>query len=837
MEGCAQLRAPVPTGRLTPVAWLLLALVAMPPGARAARAGSGGPDVTPLVDLFTGTAAGGADFGTGGGAGNTFPGAAAPFGMVQWSPDTIPGVTNSPGGYSYEDAEIRGFSLTHLSGVGCPIFQDVPFLPTTVPVEVSPAVADSYLIEPRYTPAFDHAHERAEPGYYRVELDPGTPQAVDVELSATTRTGFARIRYPETATASVLINAGGSAMANRAAIFQIDPQRREVSGQVQSGQFCYHRNRYTVFFAAEFDRDFAAYGTWTKQVLTPGSTASEDHAGGPLHFRPITGFPDPPTASNGAQAGAYLTFDAHRERMVQVRVGLSFVSVENARENLRAESRHWRFDDVRRRARRQWRRLLSRIRVRGGERTERRTFYTMLYHALLAPTVASDVNGASMGMDGSVHADAGFTRYTNFSGWDIYRSQIPLLAVLDPERVSHMIRSLLADARESGWLPKWSVANGQTNVMVGDPAAPIIAGAYAFGARDFDHGEALAAMLKGATEHGTSTNARYVERAALPAYVAAGWVPHEGTEGSSGASTSLIGSTDAVWGSAATTLEYAVADFAIARFAAAIGRPDVCTSITTRTANWRHVFNPATGYIQPRRSTGEFSPGFDPASGEGFAEGNASQYTWMVPHDVAGLVEAMGGRAAATERLDAFFTELNAGPTSPFAFLGNEPSFHTPWIYAWLGAPEKTQTVVRRALVTLFDAAPTGFPGNDDMGQMSAWYVLGALGLSPVIPGTDILALGTPLFPRVEVRRPRGTITITGRGAGRTRPYVHALSIDGRAHRRPWIAFADLARGARLAFTLGATPGTWGAAAGDAPPSFPPAPEALCSAGGSASPE
>jgi predicted alpha-1,2-mannosidase len=458
----------------------------------------------------------------------------------------------------------------------------------------------------------------------------------------------------------------------------------------------------------------------------------------------------------------------------------------------------------------------------------------MLYHALLAPTVASDVNGASMGMDGRVQAGGGFTRHTNFSGWDIYRSEIPLLTILEPKRVSHMVRSLLADARESGWLPKWSVASGQTNVMVGDPAVPIIAGAYAFGARDFDHGEALAALLKGATEYGTSPNAGYVERAALPAYLAAGYVPHDGTEGSSGASTTIIGAADAVWGSAATTLEYAVADFAIARFAAALGRRETCAAFMARAANWRRVFNPATGYVQPRRSTGEFTLAFDPAGGEGFVEGSASQYTWLVPHDLAGLIAALGGRGAATERLDAFFTELNAGPRSPFAFLGNEPSFHTPWIYAWLAAPAKGQAVVRRALATLFDTAPAGYPGNDDMGQMSAWYVLGALGLSPVIPGTDVLALGAPLFSRVEVRRPRGgRITIVARGAGRARPYVHGVRVNGRAHRRTWIAFEEIARGGRLAFRLGPAAGTWGVDPGDAPPSFPPEREELCGAGGS----
>jgi predicted alpha-1,2-mannosidase len=260
----------------------------------------------------------------------------------------------------------------------------------------------------------------------------------------------------------------------------------------------------------------------------------------------------------------------------------------------------------------------------------------------------------------------------------------------------------------------------------------------------------------------------------------------------------------------------------------------VCAAFLARAASWRHVFNPATGHVQPRRSNGEFTSGFDPAAGEGFVEGNAAQYTWMVPHDLAGLIDALGGRAAATERLDVFFTELNAGPTAPFAFLGNEPSFHTPWIYAWLGAPEKGQAVVRRALTTLFAASPTGYPGNDDMGQMSAWYVLAALGLSPVIPGTDVLALGAPLFPRIEIRRSQGGITIVGRGGGRDRPYVRGLHVDGRAHGRPWMAFAGIAHGAELTFTLAAGPGMWGAAAGDSPPSFPPERGNVCGGVGAA---
>lgn len=776
-----------------------------------------------LVNLFTGTDARSPDFGTGGGAGATFPGVSAPFGMLQWSPDTVPGRTNSAGGYSYGDQQIRGFSLTHLSGVGCPIFQDVPFLPTTVPVTTSPSVANSYAVEPRYVPSFSHRREIAEPGYYRVWLKPQTAQRIKVELTAKTRSGLGRFTYPATKSASMLVNAGGSAMANGDSVVHIDPDRREVSGWVESGQFCYHRNRYKMFFVAEFNRRFVGYGTWTRQDVVPGSIAATDHADNPFHLRPITGFPDPPSVSSGAQAGAYVTFDTTRGHVVLVRVGMSFVSVDNARENLRAEMPRWDFGAVRKVARDEWKQVLNRVRVRGGSRADRKTFYTMLYHALLGPNVFSDVNGEYMGMDGRVHTARDGMQYTNFSGWDIYRSEIPLLAILDPERTSQMMQSLLRNARESGWLPKWSVAGSHTNVMVGDPAAPIIAGAYAFGARAFDHGDALQAMLKGATEHGTSSNAQYVERAALPAYLELGYVPHEGTESSSGATTSMFGDSGAVWGSAATTLEYAVADFAIAQYAAALGDHSTGEAFLRRAANWRNVFNPASGYVQPRFGTGEFLSPFDPTSLQGYVEGNAAQYTWMVPHDVDGLITELGGPAAVSERLDRFFSELDAGPEAPFAFLGNEPTAQTPWIYNWLGQPHKTQEVVRRAMLALFDTSPTGYPGNDDVGHMSSWYIFAALGLYPAIPGTDVLAIGSPLFREVTLRRTGGTIRIVGRKAARDRPYVRRLTVNGRPHGRPWLRFRDLSGGGRLVFELAAEPGgDWGTNFRDAPPSFQP---------------
>lgn len=815
------------------VAGLLLAIVVA--GCSDASRPDEALDPTALVNVFTGTQAAAPDYGTGGGAGNTYPGAVVPFGMLQWSPDTVPGKVNAPGGYSRDDTVIRGFSLTHVSGAGCAIHQDVPLLPTVEPVTVSPAMAGTFLIEPRYLPSFDHEHEQAEPGFYGVTLDPGTEREIAVELSATTRTGVGRIVFPPTESASVLFNAGGSAMANGNAAFVVDPARREVSGSVESGQFCYHRNRYLLHFVAQFDRPFTTQGTWQGEALSTGTASVEGTFNGdfpcPFQLRPLSQAPNSPTYSCGAQAGAYVTFDARDQQEVRVRVAVSYVSVDAARDNLsREQGDGVDLDGVRRAAHESWRDALGRIAIRGGEDADRRTFYTMLYHALLAPTTFSDADGRYFGMDGAVHDAGARTRYTTFSGWDVYRSEIPLLTMLFPERAGDMMESLVANARESGWLPRWSVAAGQTDVMVGDPADAMLAGAYAFGARDFDRAGALAAMIKGATKEGRSANADYVERQALSDYLALGYVPHDGTEASTGQDTTIFGDTSKVWGSAATTLEYGVADFALAAFAAEQGDAAACRAAVARSRGWTLLLDPETRHIRPRRADGSYLTPFDPASGEGFAEGNSAQYTWMIPYDVAGLAAALGGTDAARARLDDFFTTLDAGPGALYAFLGNEPGWISPFLYDWLGAPSRTQDVVRRAILALFSAAPNGYVGNDDLGQMSAWYVFGALGLHPATPGTDALVLASPLFPEAVLRLGERTLTIRGDGAGRARPYVSSATLDGAALERPWIRWRDLGDASTLAFTLSDRPTEWGSAPGAAPPSYGPDGTDVCAA-------
>jgi predicted alpha-1,2-mannosidase len=443
-------------------------------------------------------------------------------------------------------------------------------------------------------------------------------------------------------------------------------------------------------------------------------------------------------------------------------------------------------------------------------------------------------------MDGAIHRARGRTQYADFSGWDVYRTEIPLLALIEPRRASDMVQSLIADAKQSGCLPRWPYANGQSMTMVGDSADPMIAAAAAFGADHFDRAAALAAMLRGATEPCQSANGEYVERQGLPGYLEHGYVPFDEDTGEPNAN-SIYGSPTAVWGSAATTLEYAIDDFAIAQFAAreggeggsaaAGGSRGAATydQFIARAANWRNLFDPASGLIEPRYASGAFPDPYDPLEGGGFVEGDAPQYTWMVPQDPAGLFRRMGGPTKAAARLDSFLRLLNAGGAgvhADHALLGDEPTLETPWLYDWLRRPWKTQEAVRRGLA-LYSPTPAGYPGNDDLGTLSAWYVFGALGLYPAQPGTGTLALSTPVFERAEVKLAHGkTLTILGGG----KPYVGALELDGRPHDRPWANVCELAAGGTLAFTTSAHATRW-AQNGQLPPSYgpaTPAPKSAC---------
>lgn len=758
------------------------------------------------MHVFAGTRPGHDTFG----GGHNFPGAALPFGMVQWSPDTTPADRNGRAGYDYRDSHVKGFSLTHLAGAGCSLYGDFPFLPTTEPLRDSPVASGSSL-DGRFQPGFSHARESGRPGYYSVRLNPVGGAAIGVELTATTRTGMARFSFPRNPHSSVLIDAGGSAQPDDFAAVSIDPARNEIDGTASSGLFCGQRPRYRVYVAAVFNRPFDEYGTWEGSGLGVGSTAASDSEAPPSN---------PQTS---ADAGAYASFDTRRNRTVLARVGVSFVSVEDARANLVAENPGLGFAALARRAEAAWNRSLGRIRVSGGAPRQVDTFYTALYHAFLAPRTFSDVGGAYIGMDGLVHRARGRIQYADLSGWDTYRTQIQLLSILAPKRASEIVRSLLADAAESGCLPRWPYANGQSMTMVGDSADPLIASAAAFGATAFDRSAALEAMLRGADGECRSANGEYLERQGLAPYLALGYVPYDLDTNVRNAN-SIYGSPDDVWGSAATSLEYAVDDFAIAQLAAR-GLRDGPTyrRFMRRSGNWRKLFDRRSGMIEPRYENGSFPADYDNLRGGGFVEGNSAQYTWMVPHDPAGLFQAMGGPVKASARLRRFLGKLNGGPGgthTDHALLGNEPTLHTPWLYDWARRPFMTQAAVRRAL-RLYSSAPDGYPGNDDLGTLSSWYVFAALGLYPEVPGAGVLAISSPLFRRASVALPhrrRLTIAVGGHG-----PYIKSMRLNGRPYGRPWTAYCALSRGASLSFQLAPKPSRrWGSAASAAPPSYGP---------------
>ncbi|MFF9281775.1 GH92 family glycosyl hydrolase [Streptomyces griseosporeus] len=800
--------------RFRPVSLLLAAALAAGGATPAVAATAAGPprlvaDPTAYVDPLVGTRNGG----------NVFPGAVIPFGMFSFSPENTRGDatrTAAPGGYHYDVTRIRGFSLTHMSGTGCAGGSgDVPLFPLAGEVTSSPASDTKDAV---YASGFRHADERAEPGHYRVGLDSG----VTADLAATARTGSARFTFPADKPASLLVRTANSEVGSTDSTVEIDPARRTVSGSVTSGNFCGYldpegrRAYYTLYFTARFDRPFDAVGTWQDDKLSPGSLKASGGTGGfAAGGRPVA----------GKGAGGYVRFAPGTED-VGVKIGISYVSRAGAEANLAAENPPGRtFDSVRDAARRAWRERLRAVRVGGGTDAERTTFYTALYHSLLHPNVISDTDRRYRGPDGAVHTVGARHRaqYGTFSGWDVYRDQLQLVTLLDPRTGSDIAQSLYELARQNGGVwDRWLHGASGTHVMNGDPSATALAGIHAFGGTDFDLRGALASLVRAATvptAQDLSAAGKPVlsvgQRPSLDKYLKLHYMP----------------SVSNAWGGAAETLEMSTADFSLSRLAAAAGERDTAALFARRAQWWQNNFNIAAhggdGYIADRKADGSWVTGFTPGTGTGFVEGTAAQYTWMVPHDPAGLFAAMGGRDQALRRLDAFFHDADGnwaftGAGGEKSELDNEPSINVPYLYAYAGAPYKTQETVRAAMRQLWSTQPGGIPGNDDLGAMSSWYVFSALGMYPQVPSRAELVLASPLFPRIDIDRPDGNdITVRAPGAAADAPYVHALKVDGRSTQRPWLPASFVRDGGRLDFTLAGTPDrAWGSDPADAPPSF-----------------
>ncbi|RZS39047.1 putative alpha-1,2-mannosidase [Herbihabitans rhizosphaerae] len=750
------------------------------------------PPVDPpaLVNPFVGTQ----NFG------NTFPGAAVPFGMVQVSPDT-----GGQGGYDYLQDTIYGFSQTHLSGVGCGVMGELPVMPTT-------GAVDNVDIE-GYRSKYSHDDEDAEPGYYRVGLQ---RYGVNAEVTATPRTSWQRHTFPETAAANVLFNTGKSNQTVLDSEIHVVGDRT-IEGRIRAGRFCAGLDEHTVYFSATFDRPFSSFGAWRGNVPAPGM---RDAAG------------------NGGN-GAWVTFDATGDRDVVAKLGLSYTGVEGARKNLAAETGDFDFGATAQKARDVWREQLNAIKISGGTAERQSAFYTALYHSVLHPNLAGDVDGRYVGFDGKVHQASGYTPYQNFSLWDTYRPQNQLLQMLEPRVARDVALSILASGRDGGWAPRWALASSETNIMTGDPVTPFLVENWSKGLLHGYERETYELLRRNATST-PPAGSPYNGRSGVGYYNERGYVPSGLELGKDCAHKG--GDNDCVHPASATQ-EYAAADAALAIMAKGLGFHDDARMFAERGQWYRNLWDASIGMFRPRTVEGDWVTPYNPVdAGKQFHEGGAYQYQWLAPQDTAGLVDLMGGRRAAERRLDQFFVydKLLTDPagtaredwiTDPYDYYGkptynpnNEPDLHAPYVYMWAGAPAKAATVVRAAM-TLFTTGPDGMTGNDDLGTMSAWYVFSSLGLYPTMSGANFFVLSSPQFASATVHIGRyggqgGTLRVTAPEVSDANRYVRSASFNGRDVRRTWLDWSAMARGGHLRHVVGSTPSAWGTAPGDEPPSI-----------------
>ena len=569
-------------------------------------------------------------------SGYLYPGATYPYGMVQFTPSYF--------------SKRSGFVINQLSGGGCEHMGNFPTFPVKGKLKMSPDNILNYRI--------NISEEKGHAGYYEAMVQ----EDIKAKLTVTERTGMASYEYPaDQQYGTVIIGGGISATPiEQAAIVITAPNKCE--GYAEGGNFCGLRTPYKVYFVAEFDTDALESGTWKRNELKPNTTFAE-----------------------GEYSGVYFTFDVNKKKNIQYKIGVSYVSVENARENLKAENTGWDFLQIQNQAESKWNHYLGKIEVEGTNPDRTTQFYTHLYRSFIHPNVCSDVNGEYMGADFKVHKSRS-KHYTSFSNWDTYRTQIQLLSILDPEVASDIVISHQLFAEEAGGaFPRWVMANIETGVMQGDPTPILISNAYAFGARNYDPKPIFKTMRKGAEEPGAMSQ-EVEARPGLKQYLDKGYY------------------------NASIQLEYTSADFAIAQFALhAVGDEFASWRYFHFARSWKNLYNPETGWLQSRNPDGSWKP-----LTEDFRESTYKNYFWMVPYDIAGLIEIIGGKAAAEKRLDEFFTRLDAGYNDAWFASGNEPSFHIPWIYNWVGTPYKAQEIINRVLNEQYSSKIDGLPGNDD---------------------------------------------------------------------------------------------------------------------------
>jgi len=724
-----------------------------------------------------------------GGQGHTFPGAVAPFGMVQLSPDTdtscvIRDCYSHAAGYRYDDPTIEGFSHTHFSGAGHSDLGDILVMPVSGDtVALDPGTPEA----PGYRSRFSHANEVASPGYYAVTLD---GPAVRAELTAGTRIGVHRYTFPRGRAAHLVVDLRSSLYNYPGKVLwsglHLSADGRTLSGFRETRGWAPGRK---LYFAMRFSAPLTDHAFLNRETDVP-----------------YRGFGPPGRGSDavaerlGRALVARLDF-GRLDHPLEVRVGLSGVDEAGAIGNLDAEPGD--FDSIRAHTLGAWEQALDAVQI-DAPAPMRASVYTALYHSLLAPSVWSDADGRYRGTDDQVHHAQGFTFRSTFSLWDTFRAEHPLLTLIQPESTSSdVVNSLIASQQESpyGILPIWQFAGRETWTMIGYHAVPVIADAYMKGIRGFDAEAALNAMV---------ASAEYAPYGGLGEYMRRGYVP-----------------IDLEPEAASKTVEYAYDDWTIARMARALGHNDIAQRFERRAGYWRNSFDTRSGWLRARLANGQFRTPFDPTAinyGSDYTEGNAWQYSWFVPQDQAGLFRVLGGDARAIARLDAMFdydvSTLDYSHAEDIAGLigqyihGNEPSHHVAYLYVYAGAPWRTQERLRQIVDSQYHPTPDGLSGNDDLGQMSAWFVFTSMGFYPVAPGSNEYVIGRPFVSRASLNLPNGRhFTVTADGLSDANHYVQSVTLNGAPLTHSFITDAEIRNGGELHFVMGATPNrTWGAA-------------------------
>jgi predicted alpha-1,2-mannosidase len=708
------------------------------------------------VNPFVGTAKGG----------NTFPGALVPWGMVSVSPHND---LRAPSGYNYGKPVLYGFGHVHLSGTGCPDLGSILLMPTTGKIQAFPELWKS-----------GYDSETASPGYYSTHLKTYDIQA---EMTATTRVGVSRYSFPA-GKANILLDVSHRlttdpvTLKSPSFLSQVKIlSHSEVEGFSESGDFCspYAGNKQTVYFVAQFSKPALEAGTWNA-----GKVSGE-------------------AEQKGKDIGAYLRFSATGLEPIVVKIGISYVSIENARLNLQKEAPGWDFDGMKEAARQAWEEALSRFKITGGTNDQLKVFYTALYHALIHPSVFSDANGQYQGMahSGVKTADS-YTRYHVFSLWDTYRNLHSFLGLFYPEKDLDMMKSLVEMAKEGGWLPKWELAGNETSVMVGCPAVPVIFDAYRQGLKDFDVDSAYASMVKSLSPKDNKTYG------GLKSLLQYGYIPKDDDSG------------DYLWGSVSTSLEYSYDFWCLAQMAKDLKNNQDYEKYIHLSGVYRNFYDPETGFLRAKNRDGSWMSPFNPLAtccdqswpdngGPGYVEGSAWQYLFFAPQDMDGLKMLFGGDDAFVKRLQACFDGGHYDAT-------NEPDITWPYLFDYVPKEAwRTQKEVREVMEKYYKPTPDGIPGNDDCGVMSAWYLFSAIGFYPVCPGSNTYQMGSPLFQQVDIHLdkmvyPGGLLNLKTINNSAEHPYIQSVLVDGIGYKKKFFDHNSLVYGKTIVFQMGGQP-------------------------------